>query len=326
MELEPSKSNIDTTKHKNMVSSNLTVPFDLVNFPNGSPAAVFGLMMVFHFDHSATCSKRIALKDALFLYLQQAKGHLNYYTFEKNTEQRMLNPGEIPDEDLFQHILDKNNLFTFESGGAKAGHADAWSIATRAQDTTAIPSYGYLVLTYPPSVMHTFGLAGFIKQFTSLCNTLQIEQGYAGYGAILPVDFEGMLNACQYIGDALIQYPGLDAYNLEASPIHFQQGIKSVNFLTAVSHRLLKQVGGVKNLPTELISGVFCGDYNNGVIFQAGSEPQLGSARNPPQDYITLGKLLKNTRFSVNDIVLFSDPEGIDDLAFSAQWLARFDD
>ena len=157
-------------------------------------------------------------------------------------------------------------------------------------------------------------------------NALQVEHAYGGLGLILPFDVGGMSAALQVVGGVAMRFPGLDVDDLTGVIIHCKQGIKSVNFLTAVSDRLLVKVGGADAVAAQAGAGIEMHRYKTGAVFQAGPVPQLGDSEQGliPDRYVALGRVLRPLRAPYPSTMLY-DPEGKDNKAFTQRWLARFD-
>ncbi|KEQ16438.1 type VI immunity family protein [Endozoicomonas numazuensis] len=293
-------------------------------FPTGNPAAYAGLTMSFYFGAPGESEKRQSLVNCIQYYLQQAKGQLQLYAVAGDKRHRTLSPGENPNPELLAKMLDTDITLDFEAGGAHEGIAHPWSISSLARGVT-YPNYlGFLLLSYPASMLEHIGVQGFAQQFVTMCNQLQVEHAYAGLGLIFPFDVGGRNAAQNIIGDNLMRYPGLDAHDLSGVMIHCRNGIKSINFLTAVSHRLLARAGGSDTVLANAGSRVLSCPYSSGTVFQAGHEPQIGAPNQPPEDYVALGRALKAARAPFEDS-MFDDPAGQDDEAFTQRWLARFD-
>ncbi|MGI9280721.1 MAG: type VI immunity family protein [Endozoicomonas sp.] len=293
-------------------------------FSNKNPAACIGLTMTFYFGAPGEPGKRQALVKCINHYLQQAKGQLQFYAVAGDKRHRTLKPGENPNPDLLAKMQDTDITLDFEAGGADEGVANPWSIGSLARGVTNPHYMGYLLLSYPASMLNQMGVQGFSKQFVAICNALHVEHAYAGLGLIIPFDVAGSRAAHGVLGEAAMQWPGLDAYNLTTTSIHCRHGIKSINFLTAISHRIQSKAGGTEAILANAGSQVLSCPYSNGTVFQAGHEPQIGAPNQPPEDYVALGRALKAARAPFEDS-MFDDPAGQDDEAFTQRWLARFD-
>ncbi|GLS27961.1 type VI immunity family protein [Marinibactrum halimedae] len=291
---------------------------------SGEPAAVLGLSMTFYFGAQGKRERRLGLIKALEQFCQQSEGQLCQYMIDGDKSYRKLNHGERPDLTLLSPMVDEKPDFQFNAGSALEGIASPWSTVSLALKVMRINRLGYLLLTYPLSILDQIGSNGFIRQFATICNDLEVEHAYAGLSPVFPHGVGGQNAACKLIGNTLMNYPGLDASDLNTTALGFGDGIKSINFLTAVSHRLLEKAGGAQAILPGLDSRIWHCDYSNGIIFQAGEKPELGSLNHPPAAYVALGKALKGVRADFNK-TMFYDPEGKDHKAFSQRWLSRFD-
>jgi hypothetical protein len=106
-----------------------------------------------------------------------------------------------------------------------------------------------------------------------------------------------------------------------------EDGIKGVNWLTAVSDGLLNRVGG-ETAAREALAGCdvqFFG-YSGGQVIQAGIAPELGDADLGliPPSYQKVARFLKPIRAQYNASLL-DTPPGVDRRAFAQQWLGRLD-
>ena len=301
----------------------------LVYFPDGDPAARLGLTMSFYVSHPDNLERRRTLAHCIKQYLQQVEGQLRIYTTTKYRTFHTLKPGENVDPALVDEMVDNNNYLDFEASGAeREGISHSWSIRAYADNDNSPGALGYLWLTYPLSILQTDEAPPriFTGQFVSLCNALQVEHAYGGLGLILPFDVGGMSAALQVVGAVAMRFPGLDVDDLTGVIIHCEQGIKAVNFLTAVSDRLLAKVGGAEAVVAQAGQGIEMHRYSTGAVFQAGPVPQLGDSQQGliPDRYVALGRVLKPLRAPYPDTLL-DDPAGKDNKAFTQRWLARFD-
>ena len=309
----------------------------LVYFPSGNPAARLGLTISFYFGAPGSPPRRRALVHCIEQYLQQAQGMLRVYRVCGDRRYRKLNPKDKPDINLVITKSEENSPFWFEASGAERdGISHNWSIGALARNIERATYLGYLILTYPLSISQTNGwsIQTFTQQFVSFCDALQVEHAYSGLGLILPFDSTGMDAAHKYIGTIAINRPGLDVDDPTGIIIHCEEGIKSVNFLTAVSDRLLARVGGAESVASQAGPGITMYRYSNGAVFQAGPEPNIGydpqTRRGvPPEHYVALGRVLKPIRAPYPDVLMYdpaiSDPMSNGHDAFTQRWLARFD-
>ena len=309
----------------------------LVYFPSGNPAARLGLTMSFYYGAPGTLSRRRAIVRCIQQYLHQAHGMLRIYRVRGDRRYRKLTPDDTPDINLIVEKAESNSPFWFEASGAeKDGIADYWSISTFADNVQRATYLGHLSITYPLSIIQSDGMSlqALTGQFISFCNELQVEHAYGGLGLVLPFDAGGVSAAHKLIGTIAINRPGLDVDDPTGISIHCREGIKSVNFLTAVSDRLLARVGGAESVATQAGPGITIYRYSTGAVFQAGAEPEIGYDQQtrrgvPPEHYVALGRMLKPIRAPFPDVLIYdptiADPMSDGHDAFTQRWLARFD-
>jgi hypothetical protein len=155
-------------------------------------------------------------------------------------------------------------------------------------------------------------------------------------GWVLPFDPGGRRGALRLptLGEQAMRFCALDVNAPSGTSIHCEHGIKSINWLTAVSHRLLERVGGAEAVAKAAGPEIVVHPYSNGAVFQAGETPQIGDSQQGliPPAYVALGKALKPLRAAYPDR-LVTAPPNFGPLApgenankvFTQRWLARFD-
>ncbi|MGF1462173.1 MAG: type VI immunity family protein [Maricaulaceae bacterium] len=290
---------------------------------SNDPALLAGLTMSFYFNRPDNAQRRQAILACIREYLDQAKGQLRYYAINLEKRNRTLKDGQTVDEVALAKLLDTDRTLEFEASGDVDGSAShPWSIAALAHNAPVRPSYlGYLWLTYPLSVSGS--LDGFIKQFISFCDRLEVEHAYGGLGFIVPSSVGGMNAAAKIAGETAMRLPGFDLDHLTGVSIYCEHGIKCVNFLTAVSDHWLEKVGGGQAVLDQAGDLVSMYRYSKGYVFRAGAAPDTGE-QGPPPAYVALGRALKPIR-APYPARLLSRPDLPDGEALTQDWLARFD-
>jgi hypothetical protein len=131
-----------------------------------------------------------------------------------------------------------------------------------------------------------------------------------------------------------MRFCALDVNDPSGTSIHCEHGIKSINWLTAVSHRLLERVGGAEAAAKAAGPEIVVHPYSNGAVFQAGESPQIGDSQQGliPPAYVALGKELKSLRAAYPDRLVTAPlnfgplaPDENANKVFTQRWLARFD-
>ncbi len=296
----------------------------VVYYPrSGNPSAVLGLAMEFYIGGPGQPGRIRAMADCVQTYLTQAQGQFRSYAVANDRVMRRLKSGENIDPALIEVMVDPDADYEIEAGGEE-DKAQFWSLSSSCIKVERQSYLADLLITYPFSFLDQIGLDGFIQQFVSMCNAMEVEHAYAGPSFIEPFNVGGMDASHSVIGSQLFNYPCFNAYNLSTTCNEFGDGTKSIGFLTAVSNRILENAGGAQAVLVNAGQSTLSCRYSNGVIFQAGNIPQIGSSDFIPEEYINLGRALKPTRAEIGDS-LFDDPAGIDDDVFTQRWLSRFD-
>ncbi len=292
-------------------------------FSDGDPAARLGLAMEFYVGGPGQGKRIEAAAKSVEIYLKQSRGKLRQYMLNQHRQMQTLNDGENIDVSLIYEMADPENTFQIQAG-IEEDKVGFWSLGAYLNTVMRQNYLGKLLITYPFSFLEKVSLKGFIQQFVSMCHEMEVEHAYAGPCFILPFNVDGMDAAHEVIGSQLFNYPCCNAYNLTTTGIQFREGTKSIAFLTAVSNRILEKAGGAQSVLANAGQSTLSCPYSNGVIFQAGNVPQIGSPDFIPQEYINLGRALKPTRAEFAK-TLFYDPNGKDNKAFTQRWLSRFD-
>jgi hypothetical protein len=269
-------------------------------------------------------------------YLVLAGDRLQVYAFANDRKFRRYKPGQPIEPQKFQEMIDPEVKFNFETSAAEVGIAQHWSISVMSSRIKfSEDELGYLLAYLPFTALENAAPRSFTKLFLYICNALAVEHAYGGMGWVLPFDPSGRRAALELpdLGEQAQRFCALDVDDPNGTLIHCKQGIKSINWLTAVSNRLLERIGGADSVARTAGHGIERHPYGNGVVFQAGQNPQIGDTLQGlvPQAYLALGKALKPLR-SEYPWPLFTAPPGYPspnnsdpDIAFSQRWLARFD-
>ena len=309
----------------------------LAYFPSGNPAAQLGLTMSFYFGAPGFPERRRALVQCIQQYLHQARGMLRIYRIRGDRLYRKLESDEMPNvHRIIERSESKSSFWFVASGAEREDMSNLWSINTLAEDVERSTYLGHLLITYPLTIPQTQGMSlqTFIRQFVSFCDVLHVEHAYFGLGLILPLDPAARRAARRAIGPIAINRPGLDVDDPTGISIHCEEGIKSVNFLTAVSDRLLTRVGGAESVAAQAGPDITMYRYSTGAVFQAGSGPDIGYDPQTrmgvsPKHYVALGRVLKPIRAPYPDVMIYDpaidDPMSDGHDAFTQRWLARFD-
>ena len=307
-----------------------------IPFPDGDPAARIGLRMSFYFRRLAEEDLRKSLVVCIQHYLALAGDRIILYSFAGDRQYRKLKPGQRIDTTKLLAMTNPEKGFDFEASAGLEGIAQHWSISIMSsQITFQKDELGYLLAYLPFTALENAPPRSFTKLFVQICNALDVEHAYGGMGWVLPFDVGGSNGALRLstLGEQVMRFSCLDVDDPSGTILHCKQGIKSINWLTAVSNRLLERIDGADSVVRTAGHGVESHAYGNGMVFQAGSSPQIGDSVQGviPQAYLALGKALKPLRAKYPWPIFtappgYPSPGNVDpDIAFTQRWLARFD-
>ncbi|PTU67137.1 hypothetical protein DB032_20505 [Chromobacterium sp. Panama] len=187
----------------------------------------------------------------------------------------------------------------------------------------------YLKITLPWQLLEEpDGEQQFKDWVRYLCETLDVDQGYAGLACNLPYDYHQFQ---PYEFQMAQRYSGLmvdSASYLDKAAL--EDGIKGVNWLTLLGPRYIEQLGGMAVLKQQLqLPDVSVQETDNGrLMIQAGVLPDVGAQEDGhPPAYVAVNRVLKRVRVPHPDQLhtCMDDAEGFTK-ANTLAWYARFDD
>ena len=321
--------------------TNLPTPAELeqfyIPFRDGRPAARIGLRLGFYFRQIGDTELRKALVRCIEHYLTLAGDRIELYSFANDRQYRKLKRGQQIDLEKLHTMINPENDFEFEASAGNEGVAQHWAInVLSSQSSYRKDELGFLIAYLPFTILENAPPRSFTKLFLSYCNALAVEHAYGGIGWVLPFDVAGRNGALNLpaLGEQAWRFCALDVDDPTGTAIHCEDGIKSINWLTAVSTRLLERVGGADAVARAAGHEIVVHPYRNGAVFQAGDKPQIGDSYQGliPPAYVALGKALKPLRAAYKDTLLYAPahygpvPEGQSpNKVFTQRWLARFD-
>jgi hypothetical protein len=113
-------------------------------------------------------------------------------------------------------------------------------------------------------------------RFLEACGIGRCFHGVAGYGIVLPIDPSAVQNAGATSLGLASRFAGLDMLDVDWVARGATEGIKCVNWLTAIDESLLERVGGRDNLRRQFGPSITCYDLPHGLVIQAGDQPVIG--------------------------------------------------
>jgi hypothetical protein len=310
---------------------------------DGWPMAKFGLRMVFYFGNAHEAPVRRALLSIVEQYWAAAREPIRRYAIAEDKRERYLAPGEAPDlTRLRERIGQPDSDWSIDlSAEREIQYASHWSLAA-----LSVIENGYLVLYFPFSFFEGAPRYALRDLFQRWCSALKVHQAYGGMGFVLPVEVGNQAAALRRIGPYAMRFVALDTDLPTTTKLWCRDGIRCVNWLTAVSERLLEKIGGAEAVWQRAGPTVSSLPYDGGTIFVAGPHPQMGDAEQGviPREYVALGRALKPLR-AAHPSTIFNAPEGYEappgyraplgwgqakphqlaNAHYAQRWLARFD-
>ncbi|RBH85619.1 hypothetical protein BRL93_23545 [Xanthomonas oryzae pv. oryzae] len=173
--------------------------------------------------------------------------------------------------------------------------------------------------------------AAFQRMFLDFARRLKAEHGHGGHGFVLSLpNWHTDAPTEAYMSQKL---RGVDVGDATFFPRALLDGIKTISWLTAINHSMLRQLDGgtgLDALRNELPGDWFAYyDYGAGTVIQAGPVPEIASVDDDPMPatYVLVNHLLKRFRSTTlkdfHGATMGGEP--FLGVVGTAQWLRRFD-
>ena len=324
--------------------------FDKVIFPwpqegaawDGLPMAKIGLRAEFFFGNGYGPELREPLMAIIEQYLAMSSGRIQAYQRAGDRRRLGASPKSPVDlKPLQSRVREMGTPFAIEmSAESDPAVASHWSLVTVANHA------GYLLLHLPVSEFEGAPEHSFRNLFQKWCSDLNAVHAYAGLGLVLPVGGRSLTAAISRSGPYLTRFVGLDADDPISTSIWCRNGIRTVNWLTAINSEFLERVGGEQEVLRVAGSEVHAMPYSKGSIFVAGASAQIGAVEkdNFPTAYRSLGRAVAPLRVDIPLATLDAPPDyqapdgftsksGLRDaepdqlpaLHYTKAWMSRFD-
>ncbi|WFQ78131.1 DUF3396 domain-containing protein (plasmid) [Xenorhabdus sp. SF857] len=196
-------------------------------------------------------------------------------------------------------------------------------------ETAGNKASSYLCLVLPWDQLATEkGKAEFNDWLTFLCEQLNPDHGECGYTLVLPRDYEIYMPQEYQLAN---RYPAMQVNsNIFIDAMYFFNSIRSINWITLLSTRFIKRLGGEQWVRKTLSSypDITITEYGNGLIIRAGEYPDLTPLpANGPESYFAINELIRPIRYTLNHegYSLHTYGEGHFTKKTSALWYARYD-
>jgi hypothetical protein len=300
----------------------------------GATLAVRGTL---YFRGACTEGVREAICACFDQYEAIAKGHLTWLWREE--------PPEGPNRIAYSKAksmremlagMDENAHVGFAYIGGKKSHDASpwlfWVSGLRAWEVKmgrrALDSLQFSV----PRQFVEDNPTAFQALFVAFARLLKAEHGHAGFAFNLSIVRK---RANESTEAAMVsKMAGLDAGSAvlvgRSDEIGIADHIKTVGWLTAINTSMVHAVGGVPALRSELPRDWFANyDYGNGIVIQAGPEPEIASVELDPKPaiYVLPNMALQAIRIARIDSLHSGSVDGEPRLAGASaeRWLRRFD-
>jgi hypothetical protein len=274
---------------------------------DGLPMARVGLRAVFYLGNCYSKEARQPLMAAVEEYLDMAGGHIRAYQRAGDRRRMSAGPNQPVDlERLRERVTNFKTDWGIEASGEEnINVASPWSLVTVADDM------GSLLVHFPLSAFPIGSRETFRGLFQRWCSSLNVQHAYAGLGLLLPVGGTSMYAAIKELGPVATRFVGLDLDYPNTISRRCRDGIRTVNWLTAIDQKRLARVGASETVLRLSGPEVSSMPYSQGTIFVAGQAPEIGDteAGKLPQSYVRLGRAVAPLRADIPE-TWFNPPPG----------------
>lgn len=166
----------------------------------------------------------------------------------------------------------------------------------------------------------------FRDQFLAVLSRFPFVSAAAGHALVTSQYYEA--DAQTHAWETSLHHPGADIYvDIIDSFTTGLNGLKTVNWLTAINDEMVEQLGGQAQIALALPSEVQLLSISGGIVFQAGPEPLLGETNqgNGLPLYQAVDAVLKPLRDRRADEAKGFVVDGDDDGTATDRWFARFE-
>ncbi|CAI1044245.1 Uncharacterized protein conserved in bacteria [Serratia rubidaea] len=306
------------------------LPEASVKYKDGSPAVNLGLIITVFFKDGHTPEVRRKMVECVDRYYEEFKPHL-----KKTLIPKWVGITEKNYQKKRQMILNSSpeEIFSWYLGSVETDyHAPEYEILIMGKRIFHNDNDRSVIkLAFPLSLLkEPDGKEHYQSWLMWLCNTFNVESGYAGLSFILPYAFERMFPyeyalAQRFPGvmvDSLGTIEGRDAAN----------SLKGACWYTILGNPWLEKIGGARTLAHRLAKTpeIELLPYNSGIILKAGAlPPALGETKTEalPPLLVKVNQLIKPIRQDGhNGLHFYSEHANFQfEQESSMAWFARFD-
>jgi hypothetical protein len=291
--------------------------FDNITFPwpdegkawSGLPMARVGLRAAFYLGNCYSKEARAPLMAVVEEYLAMAGSRIRAYQRADDRRRLSAGPGRPVDvERLRDRVANFKTPWAIEASAEEdINVASQWSMVAVADHE------GYILVHFPLEAFKSGARETFRGMFQRWCSSLNVQHAYAGLGFVLPVGGRSMFGAIKEMGPLATRFVGLDLDYPNTIARRCRDGIRTVNWLTAIDERRLARVGAAQTVLNVAGPEVSAMPYSKGTIFVAGQAPEIGDKETGklPQAYAQLGRAAAPLRSQIPE-TWFTPPPGFE--------------
>ncbi len=290
-----------------------------------------------YFNDSHTLAVREAICQCFDQYETIAKEHLTWLWREE--------PPDGPDKfayakapklrDMVKRLSEDDHIGFAYISGKKPHDASPWQFHVSGlrgwQAKLGTKGLSTLSFTLPPLYVEENSQV-FQRLFVSFAGLLKAVHGQGSHALQLSL----VRKEPNEPVEALMadHAKGLDAGDNAVLAGRFKYGItthiKTIGWLTAINHDMVKQIDGLFRIRSELpLSWFALYDYGAGLVIQAGPKPNIAAVADDPlpATYVLPNMLLKEVRVAEIGSLHYGSKDGEPRLygAAAEEWLKRFD-
>lgn len=319
---------------------------DKLNIPGAAlmkygPEDYVGATMVLrgtlYFDGSHTPEVRQAICDCFEEYEALAKEHLTWLWLDE--------PPKGPDRfayakapklrDMAKSRHEDDNLSFGYISGKLPHDASQWQfyVHSRRAWQAKMGTWGLASLQFSlPLLYAEEHPTAFQQLFVSFARKLRPVHGHGGHAMQLSLVRKEPNEPAEAM---MLEFAnGVDGGNNASIGGRIKNGItthlKTIGWLTAINHGMVKQIGGLSAIRSELPMDWYAlYDYGAGLVIQAGPRPELAPVNLDPMPatYVLVNALLKEVRIPQIGSLHYGSKDGEPRITGESaeQWLRRFD-
>ncbi|ENE7664165.1 hypothetical protein CSC04_1081 [Enterobacter roggenkampii] len=307
------------------------LPEASVKYKDGSPAVNLGLIITVFFKNGHTPEVRHKMVECVDRFYGEFKPYL-----KKTMAPKWVGITEKNYQNKRQAILDSKpeEIFSWYMGSVDTDyHAPDYEILIMGKRIFHNENNRSVIkLVFPLSLLkEPDGKERYENWLQWLCNTFEVESGYAGLSFVLPYAFERMFPyeyaLAQRFSGVMVDSLG----TLEGGEAVI--GLKDACWYTILGTPWLERLGGEDAVSRRLAKTpeISLLSYNNGVIMKAGElPPPLGEKQTEglPQLLVKINQIILPVRYDGHKgLHFYSEYENHQfDEESSMKWFARFDE